>query len=128
MAGIKFLSLVSSFNNKYQIVMRLTFAAFLMTAAFAGCQGNNNNAQPPTTTNSTKTKTDTVPTTKDQTANNNLTDAEKKDGWVLLFDGASKANFHVFNNKSDGSAWQLTDGLLHLDTTNKSNGKITGGG
>jgi hypothetical protein len=106
--------------------MRTTFACLMLAGAIAGCQGNstNNTNQPKTDS----TKTDSMAAAAPADLNNHLTDAEKNEGWQLLFDGASKSNFHVFNKKSDGSAWQVTDGALHLDTTNKSNGKIVGGG
>jgi 3-keto-disaccharide hydrolase len=103
--------------------MRLTFAVLVLAAAIGGCQSNTNTKPAETDT----TKKDTMAATPVDT-NNSLTDAEKNAGWQLLFDGASKGNFHVFNNKSDGSAWQVTDAQLHLDTTTKKDGKITGGG
>jgi hypothetical protein len=103
--------------------MRITFYLLELAAAIGVCQSNTNKkpAEPDTT------KKDTMAATPVDTTNR-LTDTEKNAGWQLLFDGASKSNFHVFNNKSDGSAWQITDGQLHLDTTNKKDGKIVGGG
>jgi len=36
--------------------------------------------------------------------------------WQELFDGVTKNGWHVYNNKSDGSAWEVTsDGVLHLN-------------
>jgi len=36
--------------------------------------------------------------------------------WESLFDGKTKNGWHVYNNKSDGSAWEITDdGVLHLN-------------
>ena len=35
--------------------------------------------------------------------------------WQELFDGKSKDGWHVYNNKSDGSAWEVVDGVLHLN-------------
>ncbi len=102
--------------------MRTTFACLIIAGAIAGCQDGNTGKQQP---EADTTKTDTMASAPaDMT--NKLTDAEKNEGWQLLFDGASKSNFHVFNNKSDGSAWQVTDGALHLDTTTIKDGKITG--
>ncbi len=104
--------------------MRTTFACLIIAGAIAGCQGGNGGSEQP---EADSTKNDTMATTPvDMT--NKLTDAEKNEGWQLLFDGTSKSNFHVFNKKTDGSAWQVSDGALHLDTANLKDGKITGGG
>lgn len=45
---------------------------------------------------------------------NRLTDAEKKAGWVLLFDGSTFTNW-VDPSKHDppGTAWNIEDGCLH---------------
>lgn len=103
--------------------MRLTFAVIILAAAIGSCQSPSNTE--PTETDTTKKDTmAAVPVD----SINQLTDAEKSAGWQLLFDGSSKNNFHVFNNRSDGSAWQVTEGTLHLDTTNKKEGRIVGGG
>ena len=52
--------------------------------------------------------------------------SKKNDGWQVLFDGTSKNAWHVYNNKSDGSAWTVKDGILYLDPAAKKNG--AGGG
>jgi hypothetical protein len=110
--------------------MRLTFAVMLMASAAAGCQSNStNNNTNQSGTDSTKKDTATAAAAAPaDSSTNRLTSTEKSEGWQLLFDGTSKGNFHVFNNKSDGSAWQVGDGTIHLDTTNKKDGKIVGGG
>lgn len=58
-------------------------------------------------------------------ASNTLSAAEQKDGFQLLFDGTGKNGWHVYNNRTDGSAWKVTDGVLYLDKTAKRAG---GGG
>lgn len=50
---------------------------------------------------------------------NALTDREKKDGWKLLFDGQTTTGWHTFRKTTVGSSWQVKDGSLHLDPTNK---------
>ena len=82
--------------------MRTTFACLIIAGAIAGCQGNSGTQQPETDS----TKKDTIAPAPVEMTTNILTDEEKNAGWQLLFDGASKSNFHVFNKKSDGSAWQ----------------------
>lgn len=46
---------------------------------------------------------------------NTLSKAEKKDGWKLLFDGTTKAGWHIYNNRTDGSAWKVADGAIYFD-------------
>lgn len=57
---------------------------------------------------------------------NTLSAAEQKNGWQLLFDGTTKNGWHAYNNKSDGSAWTVNDGVLYLTPGPKRNG--AGGG
>ena len=44
-----------------------------------------------------------------------LTAEEKDDGWQLLFDGKTKEGWHVYNNQSEGVAWEVQNGVLHLN-------------
>ena len=55
---------------------------------------------------------------------NQLTDAEKKDGFELLFDGQSVGGWHVFKKETDGSAWKVQDGTLHFDNTVDKGGDL----
>lgn len=57
-----------------------------------------------------------------------LTDEETKEGWQLLFDGTSTKGWHEYGKQTPGSAWKVQDGTLHLDASNKADGKIVGGG
>jgi hypothetical protein len=103
--------------------MRLLLAS-LSIAAFAAVGCGSNSTPPETDT----TKTDSMATTPAPADSTNaLTAAEQSEGWQLLFDGNSKSNFHVFNNKSDGSAWKAADGAISLDTSNVKDGRIVGG-
>lgn len=43
-------------------------------------------------------------------------------GWITLFDGSSKAGWHIYNNQSDGSAWVIDNGTLHFDAS-RQNGR-----
>jgi hypothetical protein len=58
---------------------------------------------------------------------NTLNSKEQAGGWKLLFDGKTKNGWHVFNNKTDGSAWKVADGALYLDPKAKGP-KGEGGG
>lgn len=57
---------------------------------------------------------------------NTLNSKQQADGWKLLFDGTTKNGWHVYNEKSDGSAWKVVDGALYLDP--KAKGSGAGGG
>lgn len=43
---------------------------------------------------------------------NGLTDKEKKEGWVLLFDGQSTKGWHLYNNDKRASTWSVSNGDL----------------
>jgi len=45
-------------------------------------------------------------------APNTLTEAEKKAGWVLLFDGKSTAGWHNYKSQGVGKGWKIEDGIL----------------
>jgi len=48
-----------------------------------------------------------------QEADNRLTEAEKKSGWVLLFDGKTTTNsWRTYQNLPDDS-WEVVKGVLH---------------
>jgi hypothetical protein len=53
---------------------------------------------------------------------NTLTDAEKKAGWVLLFDGKSAENFRNFKKEGLSPKWVVKDGALTL--TGRGGGDI----
>jgi hypothetical protein len=44
---------------------------------------------------------------------NTLTDAEKKEGWVLLFDGNTTTGWRGYNKTTFPSGWEVKDGTLH---------------
>ena len=54
-------------------------------------------------------------------APNTLTDAQKAEGWQLLFDGTTKNGWHIYNNRTDGAAWKVENGTLYLDPQAKMN-------
>src|SRR4030095_5445232 len=90
--------------------------AFIMTA----CNSETSNSD-------SETKKDTMATTTTE-KHNVLSDAEKNEGWVLLFDGSSKKGWHIYNNNSNGAAWDAVDGTLHLDPKERKDDKTVGGG
>ncbi|HLO81932.1 MAG TPA: DUF1080 domain-containing protein [Chitinophagaceae bacterium] len=61
-------------------------------------------------------------------APNVLSKSESKEGWKLMYDGQTTKGWHVYLNRTDGSAWKSVDGTLMFDPSNKADGKIVGGG
>lgn len=45
-------------------------------------------------------------------APNTLTDAEKKAGWILLFDGKTTAGWNNYKSPGVGKGWKIEDGIL----------------
>lgn len=51
---------------------------------------------------------------------NRLTDEEKADGWVLLFDGQTLNGWHSYNKNGLDGNWEAKDGAIHLADKNKN--------
>ena len=51
----------------------------------------------------------------DSSAQNTLTDQEKKDGWKLLFDGKTTSGWHNYKSDKVSSRWKAANGALYLD-------------
>lgn len=49
-----------------------------------------------------------------QQKDNELTAKEKKEGWQLLFDGATTNGWHSYGKTTLGPAWDVQNGTLHL--------------
>lgn len=49
---------------------------------------------------------------------NTLTDAEKKDGWTLLFDGKTLNGWHRYQQPGNTEGWEVQDGALTKTTAN----------
>lgn len=73
-----------------------------------------------------------VNTSKEKMVNamphNSLTASEQQDGWMMLFDGKTTKGWHIFQNKSNGSAWKAVDGMLYFDPSVMREGHVVGGG
>lgn len=100
-----------------------SFLQILATGLWlASCQSPSGGEKPVADSGST------APTSAIDTSANLLTDAEKAAGWTLLFDGQSKTGWHVYQGKSDGSAWKVENGTLMLDPREKKDWQTVGGG
>lgn len=92
---------------------------------FANC-----NTQP-------KKKTDDKGSSKDSLKNaaccdkgamNTLTDAEKAQDWILMFDGKTSNGWRGYNKKDFPAAWQIEDGTLKLKGSGNGEAGATDGG
>ena len=101
--------------------MRLSFL-IMGIVLVCSCQSTPEPEQDPSPSN------DTTVNATGTASDNSLTSAEQTEGWQLLFDGNSKNGWHIYNNKTDGAAWVVSDGTLHLDPKEKKDGKVVGGG
>jgi len=50
---------------------------------------------------------------------NTLTQKEKNNGWVLLFDGKTTGGWHTYNKNAVTNNWKVVDGALVMDPTSK---------
>lgn len=53
-------------------------------------------------------------------ADNQLTDQERSDGWVSLFDGKTTKGWHLYNKGNIPSSWSVRDGELTCSTDPKT--------
>ena len=104
--------------------MRLFFSVIL--GFLIGC------GSPPESTDNSESKsdssmatTDTTSSTPDMASSNKLTDAEKNEGWVLLFDGQTKNGWHSYNKKGNIEDWKVENGALVLTSTKKDDDIVT---
>ena len=74
----------------------------------------------------TTSKTTTM--ADNSTTANVLTDKEKKEGWQLLFDGATTTGWHTYGKTGIGKAWKVEDGTLRLDAASKKDWQTAEGG
>jgi len=64
----------------------------------------------------------------DKGAMNTLTDAEKAQGWILMFDGKTSDGWRGYNQKVFPAAWKTDDGTIHVKGSgNGEAGAIDGG-
>ena len=51
---------------------------------------------------------------------NTLTEKEKQEGWLLLFDGKDLKGWHSYLQKKPGKAWQAQNGMIFLNKNKNS--------
>ena len=105
--------------------MRKISIVLLAVAVLCSC---NSSTETKSSSSDSSMSTSDSSANKTVMANNSLSDKEKADGWILLFDGNSKAGWHVYNNKTDGAAWNVEDGSIVLQPMETDNWQDKSGG
>ena len=59
---------------------------------------------------------------------NTLTQAEKDDGWVLLFDGKTSEGWRGYKKENFPAAWKIDDGTLHIQGSGRGEAGAKDGG
>ncbi|WP_293293991.1 DUF1080 domain-containing protein [Allomuricauda sp.] len=67
-------------------------------------------------TNTWRTKKEAM----ENAVHNQLLEVEKEQGWELLFDGETLDGWHLYNDPTADSVWEVEDGTLHSNTKNES--------
>ena len=96
--------------------MRILFLAAIIL--FVGC------GPAPQSSGSSTSESDSAMTSAPANGGNVLTDAERAEGWTLLFDGQSKTGWHSYLNKTNLDSWKVQDGMLVLDPKGGGGGSI----
>lgn len=97
----------------------MRFLLFAAAVFFAAC-----GPTPQTAGNETSDNDSAMNVSADSTQANTLTDAEKSEGWTLLFDGQSKNGWHSYQNKTNLESWKVENGTLTLDPKGAGGGSI----
>src|SRR5688572_7992361 len=89
----------------------------LAVVIFGACESRRNVEE-----DQTDTTTTAAPVTPKE---NQLTEAQKADGWKLLFNGENMDGWKTYQNKENDS-WEVVDGTLHCkpDTLAKKRADI----
>ena len=61
-------------------------------------------------------------------ADNSLTQSEKDDGWVLLFDGKTSEGWRGYKKETFPAAWKIDDGTLHIQGSGRGEAGAKDGG
>lgn len=102
--------------------MRLIIPVIIGLLVGCGPSESNENSNK---SDSSMATTDTSATVADAASMNKLTEAEKSEGWQLLFDGQTKNGWHSYNKKGNADDWKVENGMLVLNSTKKDDDIVT---
>lgn len=103
--------------------MRLFVPVIL--ALLVGCGPSSESTDSANTNADSSMATSNTTAATDTTAQNTLTEAEKSEGWQLLFDGQTKNGWHSYNKKGNIDDWKVENGVLVLNSTKKDDDIVT---
>ena len=104
--------------------MRLFFTVIL--GLLVGCGSSPESTDNPASNSDSSMATSDTTSSMPETASlNTLTDAEKSEGWQLLFDGQTKNGWHSYNKKGNLDDWKVENGALVLNSTKKDDDIVT---
>lgn len=90
----------------------------------AGC-GSPESTENDNTSDSSMVNTETSASVAETTSMNKLTEAERSEGWQLLFDGQTKNGWHSYNKKGNIEDWKVENGMLVLNSSKKDDDIVT---
>ncbi len=104
--------------------MRLFFPVIL--GLLVGCGSSPESTDTSASNSDSSMATSDTTSSRSETASlNTLTDAEKSEGWQLLFDGQTKNGWHSYNKKGNLDDWKVENGTLVLNSTKKDDDMVT---
>jgi hypothetical protein len=89
------------------------------------CGSSSESTDNPASTSDSSMATKDTTAMADTSAQNTLTEAEKSEGWQLLFDGQTKNGWHSYNKKGNVEDWKVENGALVLNSTKKDDDIVT---
>lgn len=96
--------------------------AIATTSFMVSCGGGTKKEAPAAET------TEAAPEVVEEAAPNTLTEAEKADGWVSLFDGKEATGWRGFNEKDLPENWTIVDGALYCAESGRGEAGAENGG
>ncbi|HOI47970.1 MAG TPA: DUF1080 domain-containing protein [Prolixibacteraceae bacterium] len=75
-----------------------------------------------------KTTGETTEVKSEEAGLNQLSEKEKADGWVLMFDGTTSNGWRGVNKDHFPTGWEVVDGTLHCKASGKGEAGATDGG
>jgi hypothetical protein len=96
-------------------VMIMSLSLFVAAGVFSSC-----NQAPKTSETEEEAAT--------ETPLNALTEAEKADGWILMFDGETTEGWRGYAKDHFPAAWEIVDGTLHIQGSGRGEAGAQDGG